>query len=97
MPGSHCTHSTHPRETNYDCAAMGNTLVSAAGVKLTLGVFDMDLGISEQGEKAKEARQCTNPCTNAQMRQCANAPMPKCANAPMYRCTNAGGDSLRLR
>ena len=33
---------------------MGETLLSPDGVRLTLGVFDMDLGISPAGVQAKE-------------------------------------------
>ena len=44
----------NPNQTHYDCAAMGETLLSPDGVRLTLGVFDMDLGISPAGVQAKE-------------------------------------------
>eukprot|EP00964_Phaeocystis_antarctica_P102815 scaffold68129_cov45-Phaeocystis_antarctica.AAC.1 len=57
----------------------------------------MDLGISEQGVKAKEVRQRTNLCATAPiyvpLHQCANAPMRQCTNAPMRQLTLYGYES----
>ena len=41
MPGSYCTHSSQPRETYYGCAKMDEA-VSAEGIQMEMGLFDMD-------------------------------------------------------